>query len=133
VVGVLAIARDSDGRYLLIRRSDTGTWCFPGGTIDWGETVREALVREVREETGARVCEVGKLVGVYGRADRDPRFHAVSIAVEVTVDVGKMIASNPIEIREVGLFEYGDIPHPLAMGTEDVLRDAVEGNMPRIE
>ncbi|PKN31335.1 MAG: DNA mismatch repair protein MutT, partial [Deltaproteobacteria bacterium HGW-Deltaproteobacteria-20] len=65
VVGVMAIARDEDGKYLMIRRADTGTWSMPGGTLEWGETVRDALVREVREESGARVLEVGRLVGVY--------------------------------------------------------------------
>lgn len=128
VVGVLAIARDREGRYLLIRRADTGTWCMPGGTLEWGETLRVALDREVEEETGARVLEVGRLVGVYTRPDRDPRFHAVTIAVEVTVDTSRLGAKNPLEIRDVKLFERANLPSSLAMGTGDMLRDAMSGN-----
>lgn len=127
VVGVLAVARDESGKYLLIRRADTGTWSMPGGTLEWGETLRSALVREVREESGARVLQIGRLVGIYTRPDRDPRFHAVTIAVEVTVDATRLAPSNPLEIREAKLFERDEIPPALAMGAEDILRDALEG------
>ena len=133
VVGVMAIARDEDGKYLMIRRADTGTWSMPGGTLEWGETVRDALVREVREESGARVLEVGRLVGVYARPDRDVRFHAVTIAVEVTVDASRLGPSNPLEIREAKLFDRADLPATLAMGTEDMLRDAMQGGAPTVE
>ncbi len=127
VVGVLGVARDEAGRYLLIRRSDTGTWGMPGGTLEWGETLRTALEREVYEETGATVTKIGRLVGVYSRPDRDPRFHAVTVAVEVTVDARRLGPANPLEILEARLFERDEIPAALAMGTEDMLRDALEG------
>ena len=59
-VGVKAIVRDPAGRVLLIRRAmasgtDPGAWDLPGGKLDYGETVAEALGREVREETGVTV------------------------------------------------------------------------------
>ena len=47
-----------------MRRSDTGDWDLPGGAMNLGETLTEALVREVREETGFRV-EPTRLVGIY--------------------------------------------------------------------
>lgn len=53
-----------DERILLIQRSDNGKWALPGGGIEIGESVRDALVREVREETGIEV-EVTGIVGVY--------------------------------------------------------------------
>ena len=59
-VAVKAIVRDGAGRILLIRRSDDspvdpGCWDLPGGKLDYGETLADALVREVREETGLAV------------------------------------------------------------------------------
>lgn len=63
-VVVSAVVRDGGGRLLLVRRRDDGSWCCPGGHIDFGETLLEALHREVEEEAGVRI-EVDRLVGVY--------------------------------------------------------------------
>ena len=52
VLGIAAAAQTEDGRWLLIRRGDTGQWALPGGTLEWGETLREAIVRELAEEAG---------------------------------------------------------------------------------
>lgn len=53
-----AIVRDDEGRVLLQRRSDTGTWGVPGGALDPGEHPAQACVREVYEETGLIVRPV---------------------------------------------------------------------------
>ncbi len=52
------------GRILLIRHSSYGAWCLPGGTVESGESVAEAAVREAREETGLEV-ELTRLIGVF--------------------------------------------------------------------
>jgi len=62
--GVAAIIQDGDGRILLQQRSDNGLWGLPGGSVEIGESVQDAIVREVREETGLSV-EVVRLIGVY--------------------------------------------------------------------
>jgi mutator protein MutT len=60
-----ACIRDEEGRILLLRRSDgDNLWGFPGGAIELGERATEAVVREVREETGLEVEPVA-LIGVY--------------------------------------------------------------------
>jgi 8-oxo-dGTP diphosphatase len=54
-LGVGAVIRDRKRRVLLIERAKppgVGTWSFPGGSLEWGETVEQAVRREVREETG---------------------------------------------------------------------------------
>lgn len=68
VVAVTAIVRNKDGQVLMIERTDNGLWAVPGGAQDIGETVVEAVVREVREETGVDVEVIG-LSGIYS----DPR------------------------------------------------------------
>jgi len=53
-----------DGRLLLVRRgrgAGIGLWSVPGGRVDWGETLTDALVREVAEETGLDVVPAGWL------------------------------------------------------------------------
>jgi 8-oxo-dGTP diphosphatase len=65
-----AVVRDGQGRLLLVRRGTEpgrGLWSVPGGRVEPGESLEEAVVREVAEETGLRVT-VGRLVG---RVERD--------------------------------------------------------------
>jgi 8-oxo-dGTP pyrophosphatase MutT (NUDIX family) len=61
---VVALVRDGAGRVLLVRRVDSGNWEPPGGRVDPGETAVDALVREVREESGVTV-KVTAVAGVY--------------------------------------------------------------------
>jgi 8-oxo-dGTP pyrophosphatase MutT (NUDIX family) len=64
-----ACIRDEQGRILLVRRSDgVNLWSFPGGAMELGERADEAVVREVREETGLEVEPV-MLIGVYSSPD----------------------------------------------------------------
>lgn len=74
-----------DGRVLLIRRGQPpllGEWSLPGGVLECGETLREAAVREAREETGL-VVETVDMLGVYERVMRSDdgrvRYHYVLI------------------------------------------------------
>jgi 8-oxo-dGTP pyrophosphatase MutT (NUDIX family) len=66
--GVSAVIVDERGRVLLQQRTDNGRWGLPGGAVEFGESVVEALRREVMEETGLTV-EVGRLIGVYSHPD----------------------------------------------------------------
>lgn len=67
-VAVSALVQDQEGRILLIRRSDNGKYSVPGGGLEAGETVAQAVVREVREETGIEV-DVTELVGVFSNPE----------------------------------------------------------------
>jgi 8-oxo-dGTP diphosphatase len=131
VVGVVAAGRTDDGRWVLIRRGDTGTWALPGGTLEWGETLRDGLARELREEAGVESFELSRLVGVFSRPDRDPRFHAVTVVAECKVAAPSREPMNGLEIREVGLFSDADVPPDLAMGMRDML-DAARRNEPPV-
>lgn len=64
VPSVTAAVRDDHGRLLLIHKIDNDFWALPGGAMDLGESVAEAAVREVAEETGVKVQITG-LVGLY--------------------------------------------------------------------
>jgi 8-oxo-dGTP diphosphatase len=64
-----AVVKDDQGRLLLIKRGHApgaGLWSLPGGRIEPGETDAEALVREMREETGLAV-QAGRLIGTVQR------------------------------------------------------------------
>jgi 8-oxo-dGTP diphosphatase len=84
LVGVGAVIVEKN-RVLLIRRGTApllGEWSLPGGVLECGETLREAVVREAREETGL-VVETDEMLGVYERVIRDDegrvRYHYVLI------------------------------------------------------
>lgn len=124
VVGIAAAAQTADGRWLLVRRSDTGTWALPGGTLEWGETLRDTMVRELAEEAGVTEVEVGRVVGVYSRPDRDIRFHAVTVVVAARIGAPTRPPQNPLEIREARLFRDDELPAELAMGMGDLLAAA---------
>jgi 8-oxo-dGTP diphosphatase len=121
VVGVAVVARTRADEYLLIRRADTGTWCLPGGTLEWGETFREALARELEEEAGVVEHEIVRVLGAWSSPGRDPRFHAVSIGVECRVAPPAKPPMNPLEIREARLFREDELPPELAFDMQDIL------------
>ncbi|MHA1577706.1 MAG: NUDIX domain-containing protein [Candidatus Thorarchaeota archaeon] len=84
----------TDGnRVILVKRGRDpfkGSWVFPGGYVDYDETVEDAAVREVLEETGVEI-ELQTILGVYSAPDRDPRSHHVNV-----VFIGRAIKGEPI-------------------------------------
>lgn len=86
LLSVDAVLFDSAGRLLLVRRRYppfVGQHALPGGFVDVGERVEDAVRRELLEETGV-TATVARLVGVYSDPARDPRRHNVSIAFLMT-------------------------------------------------
>ena len=121
VVGICAVARTEDGRYVLVRRGDNGEWCLPGGTLEWGETLTTALGRELEEEAGIGRYELVRVLGAWSNPMRDVRFHAVTVGVEVKVDLPTKPPMNPLEIREVRAFREDELPPKLAFDLQDIL------------
>lgn len=82
-----------DGRVVLIeRKSPPLGRALPGGFVDRGETIQDALVREMREEISLAVT-IRHLQGVYSAPGRDARFHTVS-CVFVCDAVGHPVAAD---------------------------------------
>ncbi|MFD3162888.1 NUDIX domain-containing protein [Herpetosiphon sp. NSE202] len=124
VLGCSATLFDATrSKLLLTRRTDNGRWCLPGGAFDPGESVSEACVREVFEETGL-IVEVVRLLGVYSNPHRMVRYadgnqyHVVSLNFEVALVGGELGLSN--ETTEVGYFSEAEI------ATMDIIDPHVE-------
>jgi len=69
-IGAFAIIFDENGNVLLSHRRDIDAWNLPGGGVETRELPNEAVIREVKEETGLDVV-ILRLVGVYGKVDKD--------------------------------------------------------------
>jgi ADP-ribose pyrophosphatase YjhB (NUDIX family) len=67
-VAVSAFIQDDEGRILMIRRTDNDLYSIPGGQLELGETLAQAAVREVREETGIE-CEATGIIGLYSNPE----------------------------------------------------------------
>ncbi len=108
LVGVGVIPRLPEGQIVLIRKRDTQRWGFPGGLVDWGETIEMAVRRELKEETGLDLISIQRMVGVYSEPDRDPRMHSICITVAAEV-TGRFRIQDQDEIQEVQAFEIPEV------------------------
>jgi mutator protein MutT len=122
VVAVGAVVLDHD-RLLLVRRGRgpaQGTWSVPGGRVEPGETLAEAVTRELREETGLEgVC--GPLLGWAERIE--PDHHHVILDFEVTLVGG----DQPVAGDDAAEATWVDLPDvaelDLAEGVAELLHD----------
>ena len=121
-VAVGAVAIDHD-RLLLVRRGRgpaQGDWSVPGGRVHHGETLAEAVTRELREETGLEgVC--GSFIGWAELLDDD--VHIVILDFEVTIvdDAEPVAGDDAAEVAWVDLHDVGELA--LAPGLAEFLHD----------
>jgi 8-oxo-dGTP diphosphatase len=126
LVGVGAIIIEN-ARVVLVKRAHPplqAEWSIPGGVLEVGELVREAAIREAREETGLTV-EPGELLGVYDRvlrnADKRVQYHYVLIDFLCRRIAGDLAAAS--DAAEVRWFTGQELPElKLAEDTLEVIQ-----------
>lgn len=129
-VGVGAVIVEN-GRVALIKRGHApaaGEWSIPGGIMEVGETMRKAVVREAREETGL-IVEPGELLGVFDRLLRDTdgraRYHYVLVDFLCTLIGGELKAGG--DAAEAQWFTEEEVAKlSLPEDTAEVIRKGVE-------
>jgi len=116
-----------DGRIIFIRRKNPpykGSWAFPGGFVEYGETVEEAVIREVREETGV-IIKIQDLLGVYSDPGRDPRGHMITVCFLASKIEGELRADT--DAAEVSCFTADEaLRMNLAFDHKKILKDALK-------
>ena len=125
---VSAVIFDRRGRLLLQQRSDGGQWGLPGGSVEIGESLRDALIREVGEETGLTVV-AGRLVGLYSspafqivRYPDGNAWHYVNACFECRVRGGTLTTCD--ETLALAWSPLGRLPRPLLPNHRIRIRDA---------
>jgi mutator protein MutT len=130
--GVGVIVRNDPGEILLEKRSDCGLWGLPGGRIEPGESIVEAALREVREETGLTV-EIVRLLGVYSEPSErivtfpDNVVHLIDIVLEAKAVSGELACSP--ESEELRFFDVTDLPEDVAPPARLPLKDFISGRV----
>jgi len=112
-----------DDKVLLVKRSIKpyrGYWCVPGGRVEFGETVEEAVHREVKEETGLDV-EIERMTGIYSDPKRDPRGHTITIAY-ILKALGGELKHEEREASDIRLFKV--LPKKIGFDHRKILMDA---------
>ena len=125
-VGAVIVDHHDDHRVLLIRRGQApllGEWSLPGGVLECGETLREAVAREAREETGL-IIETLDMLGVYERVIRDEegrvRYHYVLLDFLCRTVGGDLKAAS--DAADVRWFTRDELPAlKLAYDANDVV------------
>lgn len=125
-VAVGAIVFNDDGEVFLSQRgpnatNERGTWEFPGGKVDYGERLQDALKREFREEYDM-VIEVGALLDVDDHILVDEKQHWVSTTYLARHAAGEPRIREPEKCVAIGWFSLDHLPEPLSLITRYNLR-----------
>lgn len=115
-----------DGQVMLVRHSYTPGWYLPGGGVEAGESVREALAREVGEETGAILSGAPELYGLYRNKTANRRDHVALFVCRDWHQPAQPRLPNA-EIVDCRLFSVSDLPSDATAATRLRLDEILKG------
>ncbi len=128
-MGVRAIVLDGEERVLLVEHTYTPGWHLPGGGVEIGETMLDALAKELREEAGVELTGPALLHGVFLNRAMAHRDHVVAFVVRDFAWAGPPQPTR--EIRAARFFAFDDLPadttHATRARLAEVLADEVPG------
>lgn len=127
-MGVRAMVFDPQGRICLIRHAYAPGWHMPGGAVEPGETLADALARELHEETGLQVSEPPALFGVYLNEAMARRDHVALFVVRKYRATDR--TPSRLEIAEQGFFALDALPPDVTGPTRRRIAELMQGDEP---
>jgi 8-oxo-dGTP diphosphatase len=106
-------------------------WAIPGGFVRMDETLEEAAMREIEEETGVTDVFLEQLY-TFGAPNRDPRTRVVTVAYYALVPSERIVLKADTDASDAQWFEIGNLP-PLAFDHDHIVKMAQERLQSRIE
>ncbi len=113
------VSLGAQGVVLIERKNPPYGWALPGGFVDYGESLEEAVRREIQEETGLELDRLAQF-RAYSDPRRDPRHHTVTVVF--TAD-GRGEPRAADDAARVVVFPLDQLPTPLAFDHGDILAD----------
>jgi ADP-ribose pyrophosphatase YjhB (NUDIX family) len=124
-LGARAVVVDTRGQVFLIKHSYVGGWHLPGGGVETGETMLEAVKRELREEGNIEIAGVPVLHGIFHNAHASKRDH---VALYIVRDFRQDAPPKPnFEIVAHGFFALDALPADTTRGTRARLDEIFHG------
>ena len=128
---VAAAIFDEKGNILLQKRSDVNKWCLISGHVEFGETVGDAVLREVFEETNTS-ASITRFIGIYSSPSSQTyhydnrKVQYITSYFEVRLDKDIVPGFTNEESAELKFFPVNNIPEDLALLNPDWLHDALD-------
>jgi len=127
-IGIMLVRK---GKVLLGRRNpdpdkadssfrSAGEWCLPGGKLEWGESLEEGAIREVKEETGI-IIKDPHVISVHNCKNKYAHFVTVGLVTKKWK--GKVRKMEPEEIIEWKWFSLKKLPHPRYFPSFEVIEN----------
>jgi len=120
-LGAQAVVINEQDQVLLVRHGYRPGWHFPGGGVEWNESLGEAMARELYEETNVSLTGSAQLHGIFTNFDH---FKGDHIGVFIVRDwVQKQKPEPNAEIREIGFFALDDLPDGTVAGVSNRIEE----------
>ena len=123
-LGVRGVARDSEGRILLVRHTYAAGWHLPGGGVEGGEAAIDAIIREMIEEGGVEATAPPALVGLFSNHANFPNDHIALYRFDAWRPCPP---ASEGEIAERGFFATDALPEGVTKGTRRRIAEMFEG------
>ena len=115
------IIETGDNKILLIKRKNPPYgWAIPGGFVDYGESLKNAAIREAKEETSLKV-ELVEQFFTYSEPKRDPRQHTISTVFIAKIRSGRPKAAD--DAKEIISIDEDNLPDPIAFDHRKIISD----------